>query len=187
VARSASRSARSAAEDTGNVRIISSPKITVLSNHAAKISQGTSIPISVVSAAGTNTQFVQANLELDVTPNVSYRDCAVSMDLKITNDQPDFVDTGARGDPTILTKTANTTMLVNDGETAVLGGIYTRNTGLSYNKVPFLGDIPVLGWLFKKRTETDNRTEILVFITPRIVNRANLSCAGAGAQAGNGG
>ena len=175
----------SAAEDTGNVRIISSPKITVLSNHAATISQGTSIPISVVSAAGTNTQFVQANLELDVTPNVSYRDCAVSMDLKIKNDQPDFVDTGARGDPTILTKTANTFMLVNDGETAVLGGIYTRNTGLSYNKVPFLGDIPVLGWLFKKRTETDNRTEILVFITPRIVNRANLPCGGA--PAGNGG
>ncbi|HEY1546558.1 MAG TPA: type IV pilus secretin PilQ [Kofleriaceae bacterium] len=175
----------SAAEDTGNVRIISSPKITVLSNHAAKISQGTSIPISVVSAAGTNTQFVQANLSLDVTPNVSYRDCAVGMDLKITNDQPDFVDTGARGDPTILTKTANTYMLVNDGETAVLGGIYTRNTGLSYNKVPFLGDIPVLGWLFKKRTETDNRTEILVFITPRIVNRANLTCGGA--PSGNGG
>ncbi|HEX4451950.1 MAG TPA: type IV pilus secretin PilQ [Kofleriaceae bacterium] len=175
----------SAAEDTGNVRIISSPKITVLSNHAAKISQGTSIPISVVSAAGTNTQFVQANLSLDVTPNVSYRDCAVGMDLKITNDQPDFVDTGARGDPTILTKTANTYMLVNDGETAVLGGIYTRNTGLSYNKVPFLGDIPVLGWLFKKRTETDNRTEILVFITPRIVNRANLACGAA--PAGNGG
>jgi type IV pilus assembly protein PilQ len=175
----------SAAEDTGNVRIISSPKITVLSNHAATISQGTSIPISVVSAAGTNTQFVQANLSLQVTPNVSYRDCAVGMQLNITNDQPDFVDTGARGDPTILTKTANTYMLVNDGETAVLGGIYTRNTGLSYNKVPFLGDIPVLGWLFKKRTETDNRTEILVFITPRIVNRANLACGAA--PAGNGG
>ncbi len=174
----------SAAEDTGNVRIISSPKITVLSNHAAKISQGTSIPISVVSAAGTNTQFVQANLSLEVTPNVSYRDCAVGMALNITNNQPDFVDTGARGDPTILRKEAKTSILVNDGETTVLGGIYTRNTGLSYNKVPFLGDIPVLGWLFKKRTETDNRTEILVFITPRIVNRANLACGAAPAGTG---
>jgi type IV pilus assembly protein PilQ len=171
----------SAAEDTGNVRIISSPKITVLNNKLAHISQGTSIPISVVSAAGTNTQFVQADLSLDVTPVVSQRDCAIAMDLNITNDQPDFSQTGARGDPTIQTKTAKTSMLVNDGETAVLGGIYTRNTSLAYNKVPFLGDIPVLGWLFKKRSEVDNRSEILVFITPRIVNRANLPC---GATAG---
>ncbi|HEY1813511.1 MAG TPA: type IV pilus secretin PilQ [Kofleriaceae bacterium] len=169
----------SAAEDTGNVRIISSPKITVLNNKLAHISQGTSIPISVVSAAGTNTQFVQADLSLDVTPVVSQRDCAIAMDLNITNDQPDFSQTGARGDPTIQTKTAKTSMLVNDGETAVLGGIYTRNTSLAYNKVPFLGDIPVLGWLFKKRSEIDNRSEILVFITPRIVNRANLPCGAA--------
>ena len=62
-----------------------------------------------------------------------------------------------------------------DGDTAVIGGIYTRNTGLSYTKVPWFADIPILGWLFKNRRENDDRTELLIFITPRIVNRASTS------------
>lgn len=166
----------SALEDSGTVRIISAPKITVLNNKTAKISQGVSIPISVVSAAGTSTQFVQADLALTVTPYVSQRDCAIAMHLLVTKNEPDFVNVGARGDPTILTKTASTDMLVNDGETTVLGGIYTRNSGVAYKKIPLLGDIPVLGWLFKNRRENDDRTEILVFITPKITNRAGTSC-----------
>jgi type IV pilus assembly protein PilQ len=166
----------SALEDSGTVRIISAPKITVLNNKQAKISQGVSIPISVVSAAGTSTQFVQADLALTVTPYVSQRDCAIAMHLLVTKNEPDFVNVGARGDPTILTKTASTDMLVNDGETTVLGGIYTRNSGVAYKKIPLLGDIPVLGWLFKNRRENDDRTEILVFITPKITNRAGTSC-----------
>ncbi|MDQ3370933.1 MAG: type IV pilus secretin PilQ, partial [Myxococcota bacterium] len=166
----------SALEDTGTVRIISAPKITVLNNKQASISQGISIPISVISAAGTNTQFVQADLALTVTPYVSQRDCAIAMNLVVTKNEPDFVNVGARGDPTILRKEARTSMLVNDGETSVLGGIYTRNTGLAYKKVPFFADIPVLGWFFKNRRENDDRTEILVFITPKITNRALLRC-----------
>ena len=166
----------SALEDSGTVRIISAPKITVLNNREAKISQGVSIPISVVSAAGTNTQFVQADLALTVKPYVSQSDCAIAMDLVVTKNEPDFVNVGARGDPTILRKEARTYMLVSDGETAVLGGIYTRNTGLAYKKVPFFGDLPVLGWLFKNRRENDDRTEILVFITPKITNKATLPC-----------
>ncbi len=166
----------SALEDTGTVRIISAPKVTVLNNKQAKISQGVSIPISVVSAAGTQTQFVQADLALTVKPYVSQRDCAIAMDITVTKNEPDFVNTGARGDPSILRKEANTSMLVNDGETSVLGGIYTRNTGLSYSKFPFLADIPVVGWLFKTRRENDDRTEILVFITPKITNRGLLGC-----------
>ncbi len=71
---------------------------------------------------------------------------------------------------------AQTTMLVNDGETSVLGGIYTRNTGLAYKKVPFLADLPVIGWFSKSRRENDDRTEILVFITPKITNKARLHC-----------
>ncbi|HLL23125.1 MAG TPA: type IV pilus secretin PilQ, partial [Kofleriaceae bacterium] len=166
----------SALEDTGTIRIISAPKITVLNNKPASISQGVSIPISVISAAGTQTQFVQADLALTVTPYVSQRDCAIAMSLSVTKNEPDFVNTGARGDPTILRKEAKTFMLVNDGETSVLGGIYTRNSGLAYKKVPFLADIPVLGWFFKNRRENDDRTEILVFITPKITNRALLRC-----------
>ncbi len=87
----------------------------------------------------------------------------------VTKNEPDFVNVGARGDPTILRKEARTSMLVNDGETSVLGGIYTRNTGLSYSKVPFFADLPVFGWLFKSRRENDDRAELLIFITPKIV------------------
>lgn len=166
----------SALEDTGTVRIISAPKVTVLNNKEAMISQGVSIPISVVSAAGTNTQFVQADLALKVTPYVSQRDCAIAMNLVVTKNEADFVNVGARGDPTILRKEARTQMLVSDGDTAVLGGIYTRNTGLAYKKVPFFADIPVIGWFFKNRRENDDRTEILVFITPKITNKATLPC-----------
>jgi type IV pilus assembly protein PilQ len=166
----------SALEDSGTVRIISAPKVTVLNNKEAKISQGVSIPISVVSANGTQTQFVQADLSLTVKPYVSQRDCAIAMDIAVTKNEPDFVNVGARGDPTILRKEARTSMLVNNGETSVLGGIYTRNSGLAYKQIPFFGDLPVIGWLFKNRRENDDRTEILVFITPKITNKAQLSC-----------
>jgi type IV pilus assembly protein PilQ len=94
------------------------------------------------------------------------------MKAKITRDEPDFNNTGARGDPTILKREAETELLIEDARTAVIGGIYTRNYGKSYSQVPFLAKIPVLGWLFKKRTDTDRRTELLIFLTPRIVNRA---------------
>ena len=166
----------SALEDAGTVRIISAPKITVLNNKQASIASGVSIPISTISATGTQTQFVQADLRLDVTPTVSQSDCAIAMNLVVQKNEPDFVNVGARGDPTILRKEARTSMIVSDGETSVLGGIYTRNSGLAYKKIPFLGDLPVLGWLFKNRRENDDRTEILVFITPKITNRALLHC-----------
>ena len=158
------------------MRIISAPKITTSNNIEALIKSGVSIPISVISANGVQTQFVPADLALRVTPNVSYRDCTVSMAVNVTKNEADFVNTGARGDPSILTKEAQTTILVQDGQTAVIGGIYTRNTGLSYSKVPFFGDIPVLGWFFKNRRENDDRTELLIFITPTITNKGALAC-----------
>ena len=98
------------------------------------------------------------------------------MALAVSKNAPDFSNTGARGDPTIQRREAKTSMLVGDGDTAVLGGIYTRTTSLNYKKIPLLGDLPVLGWLFKSRREQDDRTELLVFITPKIVNRALLPC-----------
>jgi type IV pilus assembly protein PilQ len=166
----------SAAEDTGTVRIISAPKITVLNNRPATISQGVSIPISVVSAAGVNTQFVPADLKLTTTPHVSQRDCSIQLDIDVKKNEADFVNTGARGDPTILRKEAQTSMLIADGETSVIGGIYTRNTGLSYAKVPWFADIPILGVLFRNKRENDERTEVLIFLTPRITNKASLNC-----------
>ncbi len=161
----------SAAEAAGSVRIISSPRVLTLDNHEASISQGTLIPFSQVSAQGVNTAFQEAKLELNVTPHVT-SDGAVAMDVKITRNEPDFGRTNAQGDPTILEREAVTQLLVDDGDTAVIGGIYTRNTGRNVDQVPFFGDIPVLGIFFKRRRFREDRNELLIFLTPRIVNRA---------------
>lgn len=161
----------SAAEAAGSVRIISSPRVLTLDNNEASISQGTLIPFSQVSAQGVNTAFQEAKLELNVTPHVT-SDGAVAMDVKITRNEPDFGRVGANGDPTILEREAITQLLVDDGDTAVIGGIYTRNTGRNVDQVPFFGDIPVLGVLFKRRRFREDRNELLIFLTPRIVNRA---------------
>ncbi len=160
----------SALENKGAVKIISAPKITTLDNAEAKIGQGVSIPISVTSAAGVNTMFVEAKLELVVTPHIT-QEGSVLLKIKVTKNQPDFSRTGAKGDPTILKKEAETQVLVRDGDTTVIGGIYTRNTSKTFSGVPVLSHIPVLGWFFRKRTVNDERTELLIFITPRIVNR----------------
>jgi type IV pilus assembly protein PilQ len=160
----------SAAETNGVIRIISSPRILTLDNHEADISQGTLIPYAQISAQGIQTAFKEAKLQLKVTPHVT-SDGAISMQVNITRDEPDFTRTGARGDPTILKREANTNLLVQDSHTAVIGGIYTRNTSHNLNQVPFFGDLPILGILFKERKENDDRTELLIFLTPRIVNR----------------
>jgi type IV pilus assembly protein PilQ len=160
----------SAAETNGVIRIVSSPRILTLDNHQADISQGTLIPYAQISSQGIQTAFQEAKLGLKVTPHVT-SDGAISMEVKITRDEPDFTRTGARGDPTILKREANTNLLVQDSHTAVIGGIYTRNTSHNVNQVPFFGDLPILGILFKERKENDDRTELLIFLTPRIVNR----------------
>jgi type IV pilus assembly protein PilQ len=160
----------SAYETTGTVRIVSAPRVLTLDNHAAMISQGTSIPYSQVGAQGVQTTFREALLSLDVTPHVT-NDGAVSMDVKINRNEPDFNQRSARGDPTILKRQAQTTLLVQDGHTAVIGGIYTRNSGSGFDQVPFLGDIPILGALFHFNSKRDARSELLIFLTPRIVNR----------------
>ncbi len=162
----------SAAEDTGEVRIISAPKIVTLDNTQAQIEQGVQIPISQVSAQGVNTRYVNATLALRVTPHVT-NEGAVLLEVQVQKNEADFVNTGARGDPTILTKQARSRMLVNDGDTAVIGGIYTRNKSVNFKKVPWIADIPIIGWFFKNKTEADTRTEVLIFLTPRIVNRAS--------------
>ena len=161
----------SAAESNGTVRIISSPRILTLDNQEATIAQGTLIPFSQVSAQGVNTAFQEARLELTVRPHVT-ADASVAMHIQITRNEPDFTNVSVRGDPTILEREAETDLLVPDGNTAVIGGIYTRNSGRTVNQVPFFGDIPVLGVLFQRRSVTDTRNELLIFVTPRIVNRA---------------
>lgn len=161
----------SAAEASGMVRILSSPRVLTLDNRDARIAQGTLIPFSQVSAMGVQTTFQEAKLQLLVRPHVT-ADGSVSMHVKINRDEPDFTQTSARGDPMILKREAETDLLVMDGHTAVIGGIYTRNTGRNLDQVPFFGDIPVLGLLFQRRRASDQRGELVIFLTPRIVNRA---------------
>jgi type IV pilus assembly protein PilQ len=161
----------SAAEASGLLRILSSPRVLTLDNHEARIAQGTLIPFSQVSSQGVQTTFQEAKLQLLVQPHVT-ADGSVSMHVKINRDEPDFNQTSARGDPTILKREAETDLLVMDGHTAVIGGIYTRNTGRNLDQVPFFGDIPIIGLLFQRRRSSDSRSELVIFLTPRIVNRA---------------
>jgi len=161
----------SAAEASGMLRILSSPRILTLDNSEARISQGTLLPYSQVSAQGVQTTFQEAKLQLLVRPHVT-ADGSVSMRVKINRDEPDFNQTSADGDPTILKREAETDLLVMDGHTAVIGGIYTRNTGRNLDQVPFFGDIPLIGLLFQRRRASDTRSELVIFLTPRIVNRA---------------
>ena len=161
----------SAAEDVGEVRIISAPKISTLDNTQATIEQGVQIPISQVSAQGVNTRYVNATLGLSVTPHVT-NEGSVMLEVQVQKNEADFVNTGARGDPTILTKSATSQMLVQDGDTAVIGGIFTRNQSVNRKKVPWIAEVPILGWFFKNKREADTRTEVLIFLTPKIINRS---------------
>ncbi|MFL5373341.1 MAG: type IV pilus secretin PilQ, partial [Myxococcales bacterium] len=161
----------SAAENSGTIKTISSPRAVTLDNVEATIGQGVSIPYAQTSAAGVNTTFIEARLELRVTPHVT-QEGSVQMRVNVTNNQPNPQLTGANGQPSISRREAKTEVLVKDGDTTVIGGIYTRQNSEAFNEVPYLSKIPILGWLFKKKAVSDNRTELLIFITPRIVNRS---------------
>jgi type IV pilus assembly protein PilQ len=161
----------SAAESNGTVKTISAPKVTTLQNQKATISQGVSIPFSQVSAQGVNTTFVEARLQLDVTPHIT-SDGSVLMSIKATNNQPDPANTGANGQPAIQKKEAETQVLVRDGDTTVIGGIYVRRGSATEAGVPWLMKIPILGFFFKTNTVSENRQELLIFITPRIVTQS---------------
>ncbi|RKG92251.1 type IV pilus secretin PilQ [Corallococcus terminator] len=164
----------SAAESEGAVKTISSPKVTTLDNNTARISQGLSIPFSQTSASGVNTTFVEARLSLEVTPHIT-QDGSILMSIQAQNNQPDPSNTGANGQPSIQRKEANTQVLVKDGDTTVIGGIYVRRGSTSKDSVPFLSRIPVLGFFFRSTSETDERQELLIFITPRILNRQTIA------------
>jgi type IV pilus assembly protein PilQ len=164
----------SALESQGSIRTISAPKVTTLDNESAKISQGVSIPFSQVSAAGANTSFMEARLSLDVTPHVT-ADGSVLMKISAQNNQPDPSNSGANGQPGIARKEANTNVLVKDGETTVIGGIYVRTGSHSQAGLPLLSKIPVLGFFFRNSRELDVKNELLIFITPRILNRTQVA------------
>ncbi|MFO0774097.1 MAG: type IV pilus secretin PilQ [Nitrospiraceae bacterium] len=162
----------SAGEALGLTKVIASPKITTLDKRDAKISQGESIPFQTVSLQGTQTTFVDANLELQVTPQITSRDPnevakQIMMKVRATRNA-----VGARSNPagpSIDKREANTQVLVRDGETMVIGGVYVDAQQNNVNGIPYLSRIPVLGWLFKNKLEDISRQELLIFLTPNIV------------------
>ncbi len=160
----------SAMEQTGEGKIISSPKVTTLDNTQAKIQQGLSIPYQTVSQMGTQTQFIDAVLSLEVTPHITANG-SIIMKIKADKNAPDTSILSASGVPSISKKEADTEVLVKNGETTVIGGIYQFNKSTTVSGVPWFYKIPLIGWLFKNTTKTNQTTELLIFITPRIVNQ----------------
>ncbi|MBP2683336.1 MAG: type and secretion system protein, secretin [Deltaproteobacteria bacterium] len=158
--------ALSALESSGKAKIVSSPKVVTVDNKEALIEQGTQIPYSTVSASGTNTQFIDATLSLKVTPHIT-PDGRVSMKLEAKNDSQG--ETSPTGQPAINKKKATTEVLIGDGDTTVIGGILQISRTENTSGLPWLSKIPVLGYFFRKDTNTARNRELLIFITPKII------------------
>ncbi len=158
--------ALTALETSGNGRVLSTPRVSTQNNVEAEIKQGTQIPIQTVANNTVTVSFKDAALVLKVTPQITAANTVI-MKISLENGQADF-SKAVNGIPPINTQSANTSVLVNDGQTTVIGGIYLSSEQYQTDRTPGLGRIPLLNWLFKRETAIDNSTELLIFITPRI-------------------
>ncbi len=158
----------SAMESRGEGRVISRPEVTTLDNKTASITQGVSIPFQIRQQGETSLSFIEANLNLTVTPHVT-ADESIIMKIEIAKNAPNTSIPTSTGDPAIDKKEAITEVLVRNGETSVIGGIFTEEESRTELAVPWLSRIPVLGIFFRDREHTQKRSELLIFITPRIV------------------
>jgi type IV pilus assembly protein PilQ len=158
--------ALTALETSGNGRVLSTPRVSTQNNVEAEIKQGTQIPIQTVANNTVTVSFKDAALVLKVTPQITAANTVI-MKISLENGQADF-SKAVNGIPPINTQSANTSVLVNDGQTTVIGGIYLSTEQYQTDRTPGLGRIPLLNWLFKRETAIDNSTELLIFITPRI-------------------
>ncbi len=159
----------SAMESSGRGKIISSPKIATLDNVEAEIRSGRKIPVQSVSAEGTKTEFVDAAITLKVTPHITPNDY-IGMKIVAQKNEADF-SRQVNGIPTIINREANTDMLVKDGDTVVIAGLYTRSIQSSRAGIPGLSSLPLIGALFRRETEGDTSDELLIFLTPRIIRQ----------------
>lgn len=161
-----------ALETTGDGKIISSPKVTTLDNVKATIKQGEEVPYAVYDKEGNKTiEFKEAVLQLDAKPRIT-PDGRISMEVKATNDYADWQSNAAGlrvENPPIVTNSVESTVVVRDGDTIVVGGIYKLTDTTTITGVPGLSRIPILGWLFKSKVKSKVKREILIFITPKIV------------------
>jgi len=157
-----------AAASAGLIKIVSTPKVATLNNKSAKITQGQQIPYTSSTSDKVETKFVEAALSLEVTPHINANG-TIGMKIDAKNDSVGQA-TGGSTAPAINKKQATTEMLLRDGETTVIGGIFVDSDNESEDGVPYLMDIPLLGKLFKSNSKTKVKTELLIFITPRILN-----------------
>ena len=166
----------SAMESTGNGEVISQPKVVTSDKETAKILKGSEIPYQQASSSGaTTTSFADAVLSLEVTPQIT-PDNQVIMEVIVTKDEPDFSNQ-VNGVPTIRKNEVNANILVADGETIVIGGVFQSETSSAQEKVPFLGDLPLLGRMFRRDVTAESKTELLIFLTPRIINNGAITLA----------
>ena len=165
-----------ALEAEGRGEIVSTPRVITANQKEATIKQGVEIPYQQAASSGATTiQFKEAVLELTVTPQIT-PDNNIIMDLKVHKDSVgDIISTGGLGGtvPSIDTRSVETQVLVADGQTVVLGGIYETERRETIKKVPFLGDIPFAGALFRSKQRVDNKAELLIFVTPRILEEGS--------------
>ena len=156
------------AESKGEV--ISSPRVVTADRHEARIEQGVEIPyLSASSSGATQVEFKKAVLSIEVTPQITPDD-RIIMDLAVNNDTVGEIYSGI---PSIDTREVSTQVLVNNGDTVVLGGIYETERRETVRKVPWLGDIPGLGVLFRSTSNTQRKAELLIFVTPRILEEGS--------------
>jgi type IV pilus assembly protein PilQ len=159
--------ALTALERSGNGRLLSTPRVTTQNNVAAEMTQGVQIPIQTVANNTVTVSFKDAALTLKVTPQITAANTVI-MQIAVENASPDF-SRAVNNIPPINTQRANTQVLVSDGQTTVIGGIYVSQEQTANDRTPGLHRIPLLGWLFKRDTLNDQSTELLIFITPRII------------------
>lgn len=168
----------SASESLSKTKTLANPRVLTQNRKEAKIESGYEIPFTVTTASGggnsTNTELKKAVLGLTVTPNIT-PDGQIIMTVKINKDSPAQCASGNNTILCISTKSLNTQAMVENGGTLIVGGIYEENNGNTLTKVPLLGDIPVIGNLFKTRGKKTDRRELLIFITPRIIDTADNS------------
>ena len=159
----------SALQAEGEGEIISNPRVVTSNQKEAIISQGTEFPYQEASASGaTNTEFKEAVLQLKVTPQITPDDHII-MDIEVNKDALNTTATNNNGEPAIDTQQVKSQVLVNDGETLVIGGIYEQTTANNVVRTPFFGDLPYVGRLFRNKSGTNDKKELLIFVTPKIV------------------
>jgi type IV pilus assembly protein PilQ len=163
----------SALEQDGWGKVISQPRITTLDNKPATVAQGQRVPFLSTSAGGTAVQFINAVLSLTVTPHIT-QDNKIFRRMKIENNRADFSRL-VQGQPAIQIKEIETELLVADGDTTVMGGVFSTEQTYSQNRTPGFSKLPLLGYLFKNATDNMSRNELLVFVTPHIVTRPQSS------------